>query len=113
MSDPKKVRAIGPWLWVKPDEEKLVSDGGIIIPETAMSVRTGLATGTVLSAGPGAEGQLGDEIVWVPSGIEDGDRIVFKRYLKDSAQKRFFWDNHFFLHMQDVVGFDDDPAGVA
>ena len=107
MSGASKIRAMGPWVWVKPDPRKEYSDGGIFMPETSLAERTGLGTAYVISAGPGGWGEKGGKQVWVHSGIKAGDRVVYRHYLNDHAPKRHVMDDHCFIHMTDVVGFRD------
>lgn len=68
------IRPLHDRLIVKADEEKEVSDGGIIIPDMAKEKPV---EGTVISAG---KGRMTDEGELVPMEVKAGDRILFSRY---------------------------------
>ena len=69
-----KLRPLNDRVLVKRVEEKEVSKGGIIIPDTAKEKP---AEGKIVAVGQGA---LNNEGVRVPLEVKKGDRILFGKY---------------------------------
>ncbi len=69
-----KLRPLNDRILVKRVEEKEVTAGGIIIPDTAKEKP---AEGKIIAVG---EGALNNEGVRVPLEVKKGDRILFGKY---------------------------------
>ena len=102
MIDPRTVQAYGPWalLVVIPPPER--SKGGIYLPAGNLEERLGHQKGVVLSAGEGRRLKNGAR---APIGVEKGDTIVFRGYLKGANRPNGQLDDrHCLIHMDDIVG---------
>jgi co-chaperonin GroES (HSP10) len=107
--DVTKVRAVGPWVLIKPEPPKKTSKGGIYLPDGNLLERLGHLVGTVISASSGYwETPRGKtKMVYVPMEIEPGDRVVFRGHLQEA---HLLGKDHCFLHIKDLVGVLEDGA---
>lgn len=95
------VRPIGPWVLLKPDPPQRKSKGGLYLPEGNMEERLGHGAGTVLAVG---SGKLDDKGKRVPPGISEGDRVMFRGYLKELHQPGGQFDkDQCLIHIDDIV----------
>ncbi|MBN1594644.1 co-chaperone GroES [candidate division FCPU426 bacterium] len=69
-----KLKPLGDRVLVKPEEEKEVKKGGIIIPDTAKEKPL---VGTIVAAGPGKTDDKGQKI---PMHVKAGDKVLFGKY---------------------------------
>lgn len=100
VTDPAKVRPIGPWVLLKVDQPPEKSAGGIFLPKGNLPERLGHATATVLRVGSG-QWKKGKRI---PCGLDPGDRVMLRGYLKDLINPGGLLDrDHCLIHCQDIV----------
>lgn len=95
-----KVQAAGPWVWIKvlPPEKKR---GSLYLPDGNYEEKIGHATGEVISVGSGKLSKKGKRVF---SGLEPGDKILFRRYLKILWQPDFENLDRCLIHIDDVAG---------
>jgi len=68
------LKPLGSRLVVEPIEEKEVTSGGIVLPETAKEKPQ---KGTVLAIGPGDRNDKGERI---PMDVKVGDKVLYAKY---------------------------------
>jgi co-chaperonin GroES (HSP10) len=105
--DVTKIRPKGPWILVKLDP-LVRKQGSIYLPEDNVDERIGHQTGEVLEAG---EGYLSTDKEFRKTGkkykdhgIQKGDRVIFRGYLKEANRPSQLDREHCLLHAQDIVG---------
>lgn len=107
----KKLRPLGPWVVLTPDEPPRRTAEGLYLPDGNADERFGQATGVVNAVGPGIEKYVkGKGIIHEHSGLEVGERVMFRGFLQDANKIGGFDldDNQFLLHQQDVLGVLED-----
>jgi co-chaperonin GroES (HSP10) len=120
MSEYTKIRARGPWVWVRPENPPRVSTGGIYLPEGNALERLGYTVAEVLSAGPGywkkkpaIPGHSAKD-VWHPMEVKEGDRVIFRGHLK-AANRVPVDDKTCLMHIDDLAGIlgEGEELGLA
>lgn len=101
--DPTKIRAQGPWILIKPEAPKNVTKGGIYMPDGNLLERLGHTAGVVVSASPGHWEKVKAKTVFVPNGLNAGDRVIFRGHLQEALQV----EDHCFVHIRDLIGVLD------
>jgi co-chaperonin GroES (HSP10) len=102
MIDPSSIQAYGPWVLLKVIPPPEVSKGGIYLPAGNLEERLGHQLGTVLSVGKGVRLKTGN---FKPIGVDVGDTVVFRGYLKEANRPGGQLDReHCLIHMDDIVG---------
>ena len=99
MTNWRQFRPLGKWVLVKADPRVKQTSGGIILTEELVGIeRVMEGTGRVLAVGPTAA---------VERGIEPGERICYRGFLKDAFHESFTRDEDglqiFLLRMEDVL----------
>jgi len=109
---PDVIRPMGPYVLVSVEPRGEKTRGGLYRPNQDVGrehVMEGV--GRVVRVGPG---QLTDKGVTLTPPVEPGDRITFRRFLKDAIPLKKVEDvEHCLLHMNDItmkVGDDVDLA---
>lgn len=101
--DPHKIRPKRDWVVVKDDPRPNKTAGGIFLPgmETGVEkVKEG--TGEVISVGPGEKNQA--------LGLEPGQKICYRGFLKHANRIETENDHYFFMASDDILGIV--PEGV-
>lgn len=102
MIDPRTIKAYGPWVLMKVIPPPEMSKGGLYLPAGNLEERLGHMVGTALSVGEGERGKKGERI---PIGVEVGDKVVFRGYLKGANKPGGQLDrDHCLIHRDDIVG---------
>jgi co-chaperonin GroES (HSP10) len=115
MLDPTKVKAVGPWVFVKivrpPLEDGLQKRGAIFVPNGTMEERMGLGKGIALSVGPGEWNEKKKR--YDTHGLADGDRVIYRGFLNEANRTGQFDDQHCFIHIRDILGIpNSDDADI-
>ena len=105
--DITKVKGYGPWLFVKVEEPKRVSEGGIFLTDGNLYERIGYVTAKVLSVSESYEEttKSGKKKV-VMHDVKGGERVVFRGHLKEANK----FGEGCFIHVRDVLGVLEDGA---
>ena len=83
MVDPLKFRPLHDWVVVKIEKRATVSKGGLHLPNTTTGLEKVMeGDGRVVAVGPGALRKNGRRLP--PGDVNVGDRVTFRRYLKDA-----------------------------
>lgn len=98
----EKIHAVGPWVLIRVTPRQEVSSGGIYLPEGNLQERLSHSRGTVLSVG---KGKISKKGIRITTGVEVGDKVVFRGYLKEANRVYRFDDRRCFIHMDDIVGY--------
>jgi len=93
---PVKVRPLHDRVIVKRMAEEEKSKGGIIIPDTAKEKPQ---EGWIVAVGPG---RRDDDGKVVPLGVENGDRILFGKYVGTDIE--IGGEKHLILQENDILG---------
>lgn len=100
--DVSTIKARGPWVLIKVGAPPEQSKGGIYLPAGNLEERLGHITGTVLSVGPGSRGKDGSRI---PTGVDVGDKVLFRGYLQEANRPGGVIDReHCLINVDDIVG---------
>ena len=90
---------------------RIKTEGGIYLPQGNLEERTGTATATVVSVGKGKL-NVGKDLKkgkYSHSGLETGNRIVFRGFLQEANRPGGIIDkDHCLVHMDDVIGLVED-----
>ena len=83
MVDPLKFRPLDDWVVIEIAQRKTMTAGGIHLPDsTTHREKVMEGDGSVIAIGPGRLRPNGKRLP--PVDIEVGDRVTFRRYLKDA-----------------------------
>jgi len=96
----EQLRAHGPWVLVKPEAPKKMTDSGLYIPDGNLYERLGHTVGLVVSVGKGYFEEVNGKQKFVTPDVEPGDRVVFRGHLKDANKV----EGYCFMHLKDLVG---------
>lgn len=91
-----KIRPLGSRILVKRKEEKNMTKGGIIIPDTA---REKPRQGEVVAAGPGKKDEKGNRI---PMEVAEGDIVLFSKYAGNEIEVDGV--EYVFMSEDDILG---------
>lgn len=112
--DVAKIRASGPWVLVKPEDRKKISDGGLYLPDGNLYDRIGYTVARVVSVSEGYWDSVGlpekKKRVFVRFDIKSGDRVVFRGHLKEANK---VGKDHCFMHANDLIGVLADDADLS
>ena len=106
MAEQRKVRPAGPWVLVNPIKHSGKDASGLLfLPEGSTEERLGYATAVVEAAGPGKSKFVkGKGLVFDHSGLEPGDVVYFRGFIKDANQvePQDLGDGRCLLHQDDL-----------
>jgi len=91
-----KIKPLNDRVLVLRIDEKQVSAGGIIIPDTAKEKPQ---EGKIIAVGPG---KMGDDGKRIPLEVKKGDRILFSKYA--GAEIKIDGIEHIFMKEDDILG---------
>lgn len=91
-----KIQPLGDRVLVKPQEQKEVKKGGIIIPDTAKEKPQ---EGEVIAVG---KGKLSDEGKVIPMDVKVGDKILYGKY--SGTEVKIDDVEHLIMHQDDILG---------
>lgn len=94
------IKPVGPWVWLRVNKPKK-KRGRLYLPDGNMAQILGHSTAEVLSIG---SGKLTKKGARVPTGIEPGDTVVFRGYLKIIHQPDFDNLDRCLVHVDDIAG---------
>jgi co-chaperonin GroES (HSP10) len=107
--NPSKIRPYGPWVLLQVDafEEKTAS--GLYRPQGNLEDRLGNSTATVIGVGQGFfnKGKRAKD-KFTHSGLKEGDKVLFRGFLKDANRPYFDDNNCCLVHATDVIGIIED-----
>lgn len=106
MIDVERVKALGPWVLVRPEPKKK-EQGGIYLPQGNVLERLGHCVARVLSTGKGYYETKESREVFVPSVIKEGDRVVMRGHLSEANK---VGRDCCFIHQRDLLGILADGA---
>ncbi|MBU2567480.1 MAG: co-chaperone GroES [Elusimicrobia bacterium] len=95
-----KFKPLGDRALVKPDEQKEVKKGGIIIPET---VKEKPQEGEVIAVGPGKLDENGKKI---PMDVKAGDKILYGKY--SGTEMKIDDVEYLIMHQDDILGIIEE-----
>lgn len=90
------IRPLGDHILVKPEDEKEVKKGGIIIPDTAKEKPQ---EGKIIAVGKGKK--LDDGTI-VPLEVKTGDKVLFGKY--SGTEIKIDGEDHLIMREDDVLG---------
>lgn len=91
-----RVTLFGDRVLIKPDETEKVTEGGIVIPDTAQKTNR---YGTVIKHGEGAyDEKTGD---FIPITVKEGDRIIYDTTAQIIQSPE--WDNLLLMKESDIL----------
>ncbi|MEW6007810.1 MAG: co-chaperone GroES [bacterium] len=90
------IRPLGDHILVKPEEEKEVKKGGIIIPDTAKEKPQ---EGIIKAVG---KGERLDDGTIVPLEVKAGDKVLFGKY--SGTEIKIDTDSYLIMREDDVLG---------
>lgn len=91
-----KLIPLGDRVVIRPDEQKEVKKGGIIIPDTAKEKPQ---EGEVVAVG---DGKITEDGKLIPMSLKVGDRILFGKY--SGTEVKIDDIEYLILHQDDVLG---------
>lgn len=103
MTDVDKVKALGPWVLVRP-EPKQKKQGDVYLPDGNVLERLGHCVAGVLSSGRGYYTKQEEREVFVPCTLKAGDRVVFRGHLSEANK---VGKDCCFIHQRDLLGILD------
>lgn len=93
------VSPVGGWVLIRPDNRAEQTDSGIIIPTSVTEY--GHTVGTVVRASEGFYTR--DKGVQVPMPVAQGDRVMYRDYLKDLETIEVDEVQCCFIYIEDIV----------
>lgn len=100
--DAERVRALGPWILVKPEGAVKITPGGIHVPGEVGMAKVGYNIARVKSVGSGywtEKGLRGETRQrFVRPQVKVGDRVAYRTHLNNSCK----FGDHSFIHMDDL-----------
>ncbi|MEC8306252.1 MAG: co-chaperone GroES [Chlamydiota bacterium] len=93
------VSPVGGWVLIRPDNRKEQTDSGIIIPTSVTEY--GHTVGTVVRARDTYCTR--DKGVQVPMPVAQGDRVMYRDYLKDLETIKVDGAQCCFIYIEDIV----------
>lgn len=95
----------GPWVLIRPLPFAETTPGGIIRVADNTEDRFGVAVGEVINVGPGKSRCTKKHgVVVEPIGVNRGDKIMFRSFLKDANPPRPLDSDNCLIHMDDILG---------
>ena len=104
----REIQAQGPWVLIDPIAPAKKTEGGLYRPEGNMEDRLGYSQGIVLSVGKGKVKDTKNGRFHEHSGLEVGDRVLFRGHLKDANRPMPLDDHRCLLHQDDLLGKFED-----
>ena len=93
------ISPIGGWVLIRPDARAEQTSSGIIIPTNVTEY--GHTIGTVVSARDSYCTR--DKGAWVPMPVSEGDRVMYRDYLKDLETVEVGGEQCCFIYIEDIV----------